>query len=286
MRTLRAAEWKRWYAEERRRLGDVRLAAMVERAPEVALPPSGAVVFPHTRAEASGELIAAAARAVVRSGADRVLAIGVLHGARERDLDLVTRARSGDGEALAVARRVHGPGAPNDEGLAQEEFSLDAFESLLTIAAAMHGTRAPAVIARYPFLVGDDPSSLPGLGELDKLARDCAVVATTDPLHHGAGYGTLASGFRDETVASTMEFARAAIAEQESALERLDFATFARLCAEHRSDFRDVGPTLAAVLGRPRFVIHETRLVDYSAVLEAPRPTWVAAALCSARPSA
>jgi hypothetical protein len=53
-----------------------------------------------------------------------------------------------------------------------------------------------------------------------------------------------------------------------------------------RSDFRDTGPALAALLrrrGRPSFSIHDLCPVDYHDVLAAPTPTWVAAALITAR---
>ena len=47
----------------------------------------GALIFPHTKLRDSGCLPAAVARAVVASGRETVLAIGVLHGGREVDAD-------------------------------------------------------------------------------------------------------------------------------------------------------------------------------------------------------
>src|SRR5947207_8640053 len=96
-----AREWKDYYANERRELGERGLLALFDRAPDVQLPARGALVFPHTRLVASGELIAAAARAAVRSGRDEILALGVLHGARERDAETVRRAREGTAPAVA-----------------------------------------------------------------------------------------------------------------------------------------------------------------------------------------
>ena len=51
----------------------------------------------------------------------------------------------------------------------------------------------------------------------------------------------------------------------------------AERCAEVRSDFRDAGPAMATRVGAFDAEIHEVVCVDYSAVLGAPAPTWVAA---------
>lgn len=132
-----ALAWKRFYEAERESLGEAGVAERLERAPDAALPPRGALVFPHTKLAVSGHLVAAAARAVVRSGADEVLAIGVLHGAREEDAALVARARRGEPDAVAALRRVHGVGAPGDDGRADEEFSLDGFAAADVVAAPL-----------------------------------------------------------------------------------------------------------------------------------------------------
>lgn len=270
-----AAEWKRYYAAERAELD---LERLVEQAPRVALPPMGALIFPHTRLRVMGAMVASVANAVIESRAERVLALGVLHGSRECDVDLVARAKAGDSAALSRARRVHGEGTQGDEGMASEEFSLDGFCALLEVAARKAKRDTPEVIARYPFLVGDSPFSLEGLPELRALVGSrCALVATTDPVHHGRGYGTAPSECRD---LDARDFARDAIRAQTDALSKRDWALFQRHAQTFRSDFRDVGPTLAAVLGaRTTFELLDVALVDYSAVLGAPTPTWVAGAL-------
>ena len=88
-------DWKPFYEAERARLGRGAMLAMLERAPRVT---GRAVIFPHTRLEVTGEHVAAAVRFAVESGADEVLAIGVLH------------------RAMA------------------DEFSLDAFDALLALS--------------------------------------------------------------------------------------------------------------------------------------------------------
>jgi hypothetical protein len=258
-----AAEWKVFYAAERERAD---LAALFERAPEVEL--DGPLVFPHTRLEVSGALVAAVARAIVRSGSDRVLALGVLHGARGCDAELVARARNGDEAARATVRRVH-----QDGGHATEEFSLDNLRALVNVAAK----RPIEIVARFPFLAGDDPASLPGIEDLARLAEQMPIVATTDPIHHGVGYGT--PDRRDASDPSTRAWAREVVTSQLDALSARDYVRFASLCADARSDFRDVGPVLAHLVSPFAHEIVTMDLVDYSAALASPSPTWVAAPL-------
>ncbi|HSQ67192.1 MAG TPA: hypothetical protein VLM85_28440 [Polyangiaceae bacterium] len=268
-----AAAWKRFYAEERARLGERALAEMLEAARPTPIALGRAAVFPHTRLEVTGAQVAAVARGVVESGASEVLALGVLHGARERDAELVKSARAGDEIARDSLRRVHRTG-----GHAEEEFSLDAFVALVALEARRAGRPAPAIEVRYPFLVGDEPATLPGVDELRRAAEQTPVVATTDPMHYGVGYGTPGDlvGIADLRASS---LARASIEAQLAALSCHDFGAFARECERARSDFRDVGPVLALVLGRDaRFELLELRLVDYAEALSARPPTWVAGA--------
>lgn len=281
---LTARAWKEYYRHERSVLGEGGLAALLDRAPPVDLPAMGALVFPHTRLAASGELPAAAALAVLRSGRDEVLALGVLHGAREEDAGSVAAARAGDAAARALLRRVHGPGAPGDDGRWTEEFSLDGFSALLDLAARRAGRRPPRVIARFPFLAGENPWDLPGLEELRAhLARGAALVATADPIHHGAGYGMPPADRQDPADERTRARARASIEAGLDHLAGLDFAAFLRHAAVDRSDFRDAGPALAALLAPDRQPLSahllELNLVDYADALQAERPTWVAGAL-------
>jgi hypothetical protein len=173
---------------------------------------------------------------------------------------------------------VHDASAP----WCQEEFSLDAFEVFLRLAARREGRRPPRVIARYAFLVGNDPASLPGIDGLAALARRMPIVATTDPIHHGAGYGTPVDDRLSEREATTADWARACIERQLALLAAGRFADFADLAGRVRSDFRDSGPVLAHLLSTTGAVAAEVlalRLVDYSEALDAESPTWVAAPL-------
>jgi hypothetical protein len=283
-----ALDWKQYYRAEREALGPDRLLGLLDRAPEVTLPERGALVFPHTRLAESGTLVAAAALAVVRSGRGEVLALGVLHGGREQDRALAQAARKGDEAATRELRRVHGPGAPDDDGRWVEEFSLDGFEALLGAAARREGRPAPIVTARFPFLTGAEPATLPGIDELVAIARrGAAIVATADPVHHGAGYDTPDRVPLDRAAAH----ARALIRRGLDDLAAGELERFLGDAAVARSDFRDSGPALVHVLralgGRAllRASIHDLAVVDYASALDAADPTWVAGALISIEPA-
>ena len=281
-----ARDWKEYYARERTALGTQGLHGCLARATNVEWPVGGALVFPHTRLEATGDLVAAVALAVVRSGCEETLALGVLHGGRVEDAETVRRAREGDAAAREELRRVHGPGVEGDAGRWTEEFSLDGFCALVELAAGWLGKKAPRVICRYPFLVGETPEDLPGMAELREIvARGAAVVATTDPIHHGRGYGDAAERGWPVGSGQAKELAHGAVAAALELLGRADYAGFQRVTTEFRSDFRDTGPTLATLLAEGGGCwcseIHEVRLVDYASALGAAEPTWVGGALIS-----
>lgn len=283
--------WKSFYERERDALGPGGLERLLDESEDVPAP-AGAIVFPHTRLVArdgrpSALHAVAAARAVVQSGADEVLAIGVLHGARAEDAEVVARARSGDAAARTALRRVHGPGAPFDAGHADEEFSLDAFSALLEAAARRAGRTPPRLHARYPFLTGDDPETLPGFGELAAIAeRGGMLVATADMIHHGAGYGTPPEQRMALRDPETSRRARETIGELMGLLADGAYAEHELRAAAVRSDFRDAGPVFAALAERRGERVPHVEvvgLVDYADVLGAEDPTWVAAALVSFR---
>jgi hypothetical protein len=290
-----AREWKDYYARERADLGPAGIQRLFERARTIDLPTKGALVFPHTRLEASGELAAAVALAVVRAGCDEVIALGILHGGRETDAELVRRAREGAPSARATLRRIHGPEMAGDAGFWAEEFSLDGFTALVAAAADREGKRAPRILPRYPFLVGEQPGELPGIDELRaRIEKGAALVATADPIHHGAGYGAREEDRLPIDDPQTLEFARWTIERGFHSLASRDFAGFLRHATEVRSDFRDSGPAMAWLIDpegaktAPRgaspkvplgMEIVDLMLVDYSKALDAPAPTWVAAAL-------
>jgi hypothetical protein len=195
-----------------------------------------------------------------------VLALGVLH-----------RRNRGD----QTQRGIYG------EEVEVDEFSLDNFRVLVDFAARRAKVDPPRIVARYPFLTGDGPTSLPGFDELRALFRDGALlVATTDAIHHGVGYNTPADRLLDLSAEQTRQAANSSILEQLALLSARRFAQFGQLCDDVHSDFRDVGPVLAELLGPFEVSFHELDLIDYANALQAARPTWVAAALLTLAPAA
>lgn len=278
---MKARDWKRFYKQERDALGDTAIERLIESAPSLPLSVRASFIFPHTRLRASGHTTAAAARSVVESGAERVLALGVLHGGRARDESLVARARAGEADAMSTVRRIHGPEVIDDPGFWVEEFSLDNFKHLLALTARMHGMRAPEIIERYPFLTATDPLSMPGFGELVSLRGEgVPIIATADLIHHGIGYNTAPEETLDERQTQTIAMARVWIEEGVEALHRKDYDAFHANAAKVKSDFRHSGPVFRELIpDAANFRTAQIQLVDYSDVLETDRPTWVAAAL-------
>jgi hypothetical protein len=253
--------WKDFYASEREQLDRAYLERLIEDAS--AVPLGRALIFPHTRLSGSGHQTAAVAKAIVESRCDAVLAIGVLHGMR----------RAG---APVSTRRIYSA----QDDITRDEFSLDNFETLLSIAAEMADVKPPVLHKRYPFLTGEDPRSLHGYEELERLvANGAALVATGDLIHHGFGYGTAPESVRELDSLETVQWATQAIQKHIDAVLQLDFRKFEEQCDQLRSDFRDVGPVLSSLVTGCSAELKDLRLIDYSDVLEAAAPTWVAAAL-------
>jgi hypothetical protein len=156
---------------------------------------------------------------------------------------------------------------------------------LVELAAKREGRRAPRILARYPFLGGDQPAELRGADELRaRVDRGAALVATADPIHHGAGYGAREEDCLPREDPQTLEFARWTIERGFDFLATRDYGGFLRHAAEVRSDFRDSGPLLAWLIDAKAPLVAEILdliLVDYSKALDVPAPTWVAGALAS-----
>jgi hypothetical protein len=253
--------WKEFYASEREQLGRAYLERLIEDAPEISR--GRALIFPHTRLSGSGHQAAAVAKAIVESRCEAVLAIGVLHGMRQAG-------------APASTRNIY---SDRDE-ITRDEFSLDNFKALLSIAAEMADVKPPVLHKCYPFLTGEDPQSLHGYEELERLVADGAVlVATGDLIHHGIGYGTPPESVRELDSLETVQWATQAIQKQIDSVLQSDFRKFEEQCDQLRSDFRDVGPVLSSLVVGCSTELKDLRLIDYSDVLEAAVPTWVAAAL-------
>jgi hypothetical protein len=131
---------------------------------------------------------------------------------------------------------------------------------------------------RYPNLAAGQPELLPGYKEVAAIAKNAAVVATIDPMHHGIGYGDTAETALAPT-AGGINLARQAISEGMSLLCGGDYAAYTAHCIACRSDGRDVGQLLASLTSPKHFEILDLVADDMTGPYNSPPPTWVAGAL-------
>ena len=243
----------------------------------------GAILFPHTSIGICGHQIAAAVHAVLDAGARRVIALGVLHALTE-ELDAARRRVAAGGDpAVEASWGIQGPGLPGRADW-RAEFSLDHFDWLLAAECARRGIAEPERLERYPHLAGGAPERLPGFAALAAAARlpGTVIVATGDLCHHGRGYGD-----GPETAlapeAGGLDLARRRIGEGLDLLARGEYAAFNRHCVEAKSDARDVGQVLRALLGPCRWELLDLVADDMTEPYQAAAPTWVAGALVALR---
>ena len=145
------------------------------------------------------------------------------------------------------------------------------------------GIKGPEVIERYPYLAGGRPDTLPGIEELEKIARDAVVVSTADPFHHGIGYGDSPedSLYPDQR---GLDYARKRIEEGINLLEDADYWGYNHHCVSVKSDARDAGQVFRYICGPMNGRILDLTFSDATELYNAPAPTWVAAALIEWQP--
>jgi hypothetical protein len=117
-----------------------------------------------------------------------------------------------------------------------------------------------------------------------------AVGSTVLCDHHGASSGSFVNVTNcsrttpSRSTRRTLAWARASIEAGIGLLARGELAGFLEHAARAKSDFRDPGVVLAALLERPFAAdVLALALVEYASVLEASEPTWVAGALVRVR---
>ncbi|MBN2565100.1 MAG: hypothetical protein JXB46_05265 [Candidatus Eisenbacteria bacterium] len=242
----------------------------------------GAVIFPHVSIGACGHLTAAAVHACLDSGAEKILALGVLHALTDELETARRRVAEGRDPAAEKAWGIQGPGVDGRDDW-KDEFSLSHFLFLFEVETARRGVRSPELVLRYPYLAGGQPHLLPGIRELEEVARGAAVVATADPFHHGIGYGDPP----DKALSPDglgLATARRRINEGLELLRAGDHWGYNRHCVHSKSDARDVGQVLRHLLGPFNHRIIEIVADDMSGAYGAPAPTWVAGALIELMP--
>jgi len=279
--TARIPDFKATAELSQRRLGHDGAARLLDAGRAWNLAPvlegGGAVIFPHVSLEVCGHHTAAAVHACLDSGADRVLVLGVLHALTDELEQARVRVADGGDPSVEDSWGIQGPSLPGRTDWTRE-FSLSNFLFLWHEETARRGIDGPELTLRYPYLAGGRPGDLPGIEELERITRDCVVVATADPFHHGVGYGDTA----DEALSPRdggLELARRRIEEGLALLGDGDHWGYNRHCVDARSDARDVGQVLRHLLGPVSGRVLDLVADDMSGPYNASSPTWVAGAL-------
>jgi hypothetical protein len=238
----------------------------------------GMVVFPHTYLHSCGAFIAAAVHAALDSGADQVLAIGVLHSLTPHMLQARMEERAKKRISDTSLRGVHGPEISSG-AYWQAEYSLLSFLFLWNEEVKRRGGKAPKLVTRYPYLANRSPETLPGVHELEALSKDSAIVMTADFCHNGVAYGhskEATIGFGEHTEKMAEEY----ISSHLKILQEGDFDAYYQDCIRIYSDAYDVGCMSYHLRGGLRSEILDLAIVDVAPLFEgAPTPSWVAASL-------
>lgn len=275
------------YAQEHAALGPETTLRLLElgRQWDLArtLSAGGVLVFPHAGVLDCGHQVAAVVHACLDCDVDRVLVISVLHALTEEMEAARVRVAQGSDPDKEPWRGIYGPGLSGAD-IWRREHALTTFRFLWKAETERRGIQGPVLIERYPYLAGGSPHTLPGIEELEEIAREAIVVSTADPFHHGIGYGDPpgASLFPEE---GGLELARERIQEGIALLEAGDYWGYNQHCVEAKSDARDAGQVFRYLCGPMDGQILDLTFSDAAAVYEAPPPTWVAAGLIEWQPA-
>jgi hypothetical protein len=214
---------------------------------------------------------------------DRVLVISVLHALTDELEEARVRVAGGGDPEHEPLRGIQGPGLPGRQDWRRDHV-LTSFRYLWMAETRRRGIQSPVVIERYPYLAGGKPHTLPGIDELEELARDAVIVSTADPFHHGIGYGDPpeASLFPHE---GGLALARQRIEEGIALLAQGDYWGYNQHCVEAKSDARDAGQVFRYLCGPLDGHILDLVPSDAAKLYDAPPPTWVAAALIEWQPA-
>src|SRR5436305_5414833 len=269
-------------AEERAELGVAGIDKLLERGRQwqlgQTLKEGGSIIIPHAGIKVCGHQLAAAAQACLDSGADTVLAVGVLHALSDELQEARVRVANGADVTQEKYWGMQGPGLGGYDDW-ESEYSLLDFLFLLDEEAKRRGGKKPNVIVRYPYLAGGRPMILPGIDELQRIVKDGAVVVSTaDPFHHGIGYNDPPDKalFPEK---GGLELASKRIAEGLELLRIGDYWGYNQHCVSAKSDARDAGVVVRYLLGPLAGRILDITYSDTTAMYHQPAPTWVAAAL-------
>jgi hypothetical protein len=269
-------------AAERAELGVAGIDKLLERGRQWKLGPTlkegGSICIPHAGLKVCGHQLAAAAQACLDSGADTVLAVGVLHALSDDLQEARIRVANGADVTKEKYWGMQGPGLGGYDDW-ESEYSMLDFLFLLDEEAKRRGGQKPNVMVRYPYLVGGRPMIFPGVDELKRIVKDGAVVVwTADAFHHGIGYNDPP----DKALypeKGGLELAGKTISEGLEILRMGDYWGYNQHCVTAKNDARDGGVLVRYLLGPLQGQVLDITYSDTTEMYHQPAPTWVAAAL-------
>lgn len=270
------------YDREHAELGEAGTLRQLEEARQwdlsSTLSAGGVVVFPHAGVLECGYQIAAAVNACLDSGADRVLVISVLHAFTEEMEAARVRVAEGGDPSQEKFWGIQGPGLAGPRQEWRADHALYSFRHFWAAETKRRGIKGPEVIERYPYLAGGKPELLPGIEELQAIAKDAVIVSTADAFHHGIGYGDPPEKARHPE-AGGLELARQTLEAGIALLEKGDYWGYNQHCVQAKSDARDAGQVFRYLRGPMKGRILDLTYSDATELYKQPPPTWVAAAL-------
>ncbi|HEX6220113.1 MAG TPA: hypothetical protein VF115_03375 [Acidimicrobiia bacterium] len=266
------------YARELEELGD-RTYAMLDEARQWDLSPTlangGVVTFAHVNVGDCGVHVAAAVNAALDTGADTLLAIGVLHAFTE-EMELARRNVSSGGGAPSnhATWGIQGPGLGfRDEW--EGDHSMRALRHFWEAETQRRGVKGRRLVERYPFLAGGHPENLPNLDETATIAGGAVIVSTGDQFHHGIAYGTP----KDEALHMEPDGLAAARRSMQTGIDLLaaqDHAGYDHHCVVVKSDDRDAAQLYSFLRGPLQGELIDIGASDATELYDAPAPSWAA----------
>lgn len=272
------------YQREHEELGEAGTLAHLEKAQQWdlsgTLKAGGVLVFPHAGVQDCGYQIAACVQACLDSGADRVIALSVLHAFSEAMEQARRRVAAGGDPAEEKFWGIQGPGIEGRQEW-KGDHALMSWRHFWNAEIKRRGlaeSQVPEMIERYPYLAGGKPEMLPGMDDLAALAKDAVIVSTADAFHHGIGYGDPPDKAFSPDEAG-LQKAKSVIEEGMRILEKGDYWGYNQHCVEAKSDARDAGQVFRYLRGPMTGRVLDITYTDATELYKQPPPTWVAAAL-------
>ena len=275
------------YAEEHAALGEEGTLRLLDEGRKwdlsATLNAGGVLVFPHAGVADCGHQIAAAVHACLDCGVDRVLVVAVLHALTDEMEAARVRVAQGADPTQEPLRGIQGPDFDGPDQWRRDHV-LTSFRHLWQAEIKRRGILGPEVVECFPYLAGGQPHTLPGIDDLEEIARDAVIVSTADPFHHGIGYGDPPQDALPPDERG-LALARSRIEEGIAILEAGDYWGYNQHCVEAKSDARDAGQVFRYLCGPLEGRILDLTYTDTAEFYGAPPPTWVAAALIEWQPA-